>query len=105
MFDSHLAQLLIILEIAKQLGTNAMIDDTQRINKVGEEWFGFLCINCGLPLLLGEIRPETLDSNGGVEIVSHNKIHKVTCPHCENKSDYQHTQLRRFRTVEKESLS
>lgn len=71
------------------------------------EWFGFLCSNpiCGLPLLLGEIRPEMLDENGGVEISSHNEARKLTCPHCRNESVYRTESLQRFRTVEKAKLS
>lgn len=84
-----------------------MSEDTRRVNKAGEEWFGFLCSNpnCGLPLLLGEIRSDMLDPQGGVEIGTHSRYHKLTCPHCGNESVYQPEQLRRFRTVEKDKLS
>jgi predicted RNA-binding Zn-ribbon protein involved in translation (DUF1610 family) len=72
-----------------------------------KEWFGFLCSNpkCGLPLLLGEIRPDMLDKSGGVTIASHNEDHKLTCPHCGNVSVYRTKSLQRFRTVEKAKLS
>jgi RNase P subunit RPR2 len=73
----------------------------------GKEWFGFFCSNsqCGLPLLLGEIRPGMLDANGVVKLRSQSRPQKVTCPHCGNESAYPIQQLKRFRTVEKQQLS
>jgi predicted RNA-binding Zn-ribbon protein involved in translation (DUF1610 family) len=84
-----------------------MMSEKPRYAEAGKEWFGFLCSNpnCGLPLLLGEVRPETLDANGGVTITSHSESHKLTCPHCKSESVYQTKRLQRFRTVEKGQLS
>jgi predicted RNA-binding Zn-ribbon protein involved in translation (DUF1610 family) len=81
--------------------------ETTRHVMAGEEWAGFLCANpaCGLPLLLVEIRPEMLDSKGGVEIESRDTVHKVTCPFCGNESVYHLKQLQRFQVAKKEQLS
>jgi predicted RNA-binding Zn-ribbon protein involved in translation (DUF1610 family) len=73
----------------------------------GHEYFGFLCANpqCGMPILLGEIRPEDLDSKGGVEIQHRKANHTLTCPQCMKTAVYPAQQVRRFRTAEKGSLS
>ena len=79
---------------------------TLRLTKPGDEWAGYLCASpaCGLPMLICELRPEMLDSNGSVIVGSHSAERSLTCPHCGTESVYGTTQLQRFRTVEKSKL-
>jgi hypothetical protein len=64
----------------------------------GEEFYGFLCANpaCGMPILVGQIKPEDRDLAGGVEIQSHRASHTLTCQQCGHTAVYQMQQLQRF---------
>ena len=46
----------------------------QDIPKLAKNYFGFICKNCGLPIVVGELPAEWLDADGGVEIASHKNL-------------------------------
>jgi hypothetical protein len=76
--------------------------------EAGKEYFGILCLNkdCGMPIILGEVRQDQLDEYGRLQIQSpKGEVLKAICPHCRTESIFQIEQFRRFRAQAKEQLS
>jgi hypothetical protein len=75
-----------------------MISPPTRPAVSGEEFYGFVCANpaCHTPIILGQIKPEDLDSRGGVQIQTLRANHTLTCQQCGQTGVYQITQIQRF---------
>jgi hypothetical protein len=77
------------------------------ITEDGREYLGVICANpdCGMPVILGEVKPTDLDEFGRLQLASRLDNIQATCPHCRIQSGYSIKQFQRFQVKSKGQLS